>query len=92
MAFVDLITLDKARIKLQLAKLNKVRSRFKVFWGNYNQRYSEMAMVYNRLFVFAVRLEYLFIVNNLQSDNADIEVTARFVEDLGDSVKLREKF
>jgi hypothetical protein len=33
MAFIDLITLDKERIKLQLVGLSKVRSRFKEFWG-----------------------------------------------------------
>jgi len=92
MAFIDLITLDKERIKLQLAQLSKVRSRFKEFWGNYNQHYSEMKLVYDRSFIFSVRLEYLFIVNNLQFDGADIEVTSKFAEDLGDSVKLREKF
>ncbi|WP_091217739.1 hypothetical protein [Mucilaginibacter gossypiicola] len=92
MAFIDLITLDKERIKLQLAELSKVRSRFKEFWGNYNQHYSEMKLIYDRSFIFSVRLDYLFIVNNLQSDGADIEVTSKFAEDLGDSVKLREKF
>lgn len=92
MAFIDLIALDKERIKLQLIELSKVRSRFKDFWGNYNQHYSEMKMVYDRSFIFSVRLEYLFIVNNLLSDSADVEVTSKFAEDLGDSVKLREKF
>jgi hypothetical protein len=92
MAFIDLITLDKERIKLQLAELSKVRSRFKAFWGNYNQHYSEMKLIYHRTFIFSVCLEYLFIVNNLQSDSADVEVTSKFAEDLGDSVKLREKF
>ncbi|OKS84599.1 hypothetical protein [Mucilaginibacter polytrichastri] len=92
MAFIDLVALDKERIKLQLVELSKVRSRFKEFWGNYNQYYSEMKLVYDGSFIFSVRLQYLFIVNNLQSDSADIEVTSKFVEDLGDSVKLREKF
>jgi hypothetical protein len=92
MAFIDLITLDKERVKLQLSELSKVRNRFKEFWENYNQYYSEMKLIYERSFIFSVRLHYLFIVNNLQSDSADIEVTSKFAEDLGDSVKLREKF
>ena len=92
MAFIDLITLDREHIKLQLVELSKVRSRFKEFWGYYNQHYSEMKLVYDRSFIFSVRLEYLFIVNNLQSDNVDIIMTSKFAEDLGDSVKLREKF
>jgi hypothetical protein len=36
MAFIDLIALDKERIKLQLAELTKVRIRFKEFWSNYS--------------------------------------------------------
>jgi hypothetical protein len=92
MAFIDLIALDKERIKLQFPELSKVRHRFKEFWGNYNQHYSEMKLIYDRSFIFSVRLDYLFIVNNLQPDGADIEVTSKFAEDLGDSVKLREKF
>lgn len=51
LAFMDLITLDNARIKLQLAESGKVRCRFKTFWGNYNQHYSEMKVVYNRSFI-----------------------------------------
>ncbi len=92
MAFLDLLILNKDLILLQLAELSKVRNRFKEFWTNYNQHYSEMNLVYHRSFIISIRLEYLFIVNNLQSDSADIEVTAKFAEDLGDSVKLREKF
>ena len=92
MAFIDLLTLDQEQIVLQLSELQKVRDRFKEFWGDYNQYYSELNLIYHRSFIFSVRLEYLFIVNGLQSDTSDIEVTAKFAEDLGDSVKLREKF
>ena len=92
MAFIDLMTLDKERIQLQLAELAKVRNRFKEFWGYYHDNYSEMTRVYNRSFIFSVRLDYLFIVNGLQSSSAEIEVSGKFGEDLGESVKLREKF
>ncbi|NOW97911.1 hypothetical protein [Mucilaginibacter sp. SG564] len=92
MAFIDLMTLDKELIQIQLAELTKVRNRFKEFWGYYHDNYSEMTRVYNRSFIFSVRLEYLFIANGLQSDSAEIEVSSKFSEDLGESVKLREKF
>ncbi|MGY4539869.1 hypothetical protein [Mucilaginibacter gilvus] len=92
MAFIDLLTLDKERIQLQLTELDKVRNRFKEFWNYYHDHYSEMVRVYNRSFIISVRLEYLFIVNGLQSTNANIEVSGKFGEDLGESVKLREKF
>jgi hypothetical protein len=92
MAFIDLMTLDKEPIQIQLAELTKVRNRFKEFWGYYHDHYSEMTQVYNRSFIFSVRLDYLFIVNGLQSDSAEIEVSGKFGEDLGESVKLREKF
>ncbi|SDT44794.1 hypothetical protein SAMN05216490_3517 [Mucilaginibacter mallensis] len=92
MAFIDLMALDKERIKLQLEELSKVRERFKEFWRNYHDHHSEMTQVYERHFIFSVNLEYLFIVNGLQSTNAEIEVSSKFAEDLGESVKLREKF
>ncbi|SDT43767.1 hypothetical protein SAMN05216490_3478 [Mucilaginibacter mallensis] len=92
MAFIDLVTLDKERIRLQLAELAKVRDRFKDFWRNYHEHHSEMTKVYNRSFIFSVNLEYLFIVNGLKPANAEIEVSGKFGEDLGESVKLREKF
>jgi hypothetical protein len=92
MAFIDLMTLDKERIQIQLAELAKVRNRFKEFWSFYHDHYSEMARVYNRSFIFSVRLEYLFIVNGLQPASAEIEVSGKFGEDMGESVKLREKF
>lgn len=92
MAFIDLMTLDKDRIQLQLAELDKVRNRFKEFWSYYHDNYSEMTRVYHRSFIFSVRLDYLFIVNDLQSTSAEIEISGKFGEDLGESVKLREKF
>ncbi|SDF79537.1 hypothetical protein SAMN05216464_1321, partial [Mucilaginibacter pineti] len=92
MAFIDLMTLDKELIQIQLTELAKVRNRFKEFWGYYHDHYSEMTQVYNRSFIFSVRLDYLFIVNGLQSTSAEIEVSGKFGEDLGESVKLREKF
>ena len=92
MAFIDLLTLDRKRIQLQLAELSKVRKRFKEFWEHYNNYYSEMKLTYHRSFITSVRLEYLFIVHGLQSEQSNIEVVAKFAEDLGDSVKLRERF
>lgn len=92
MAFIDLMTLDKERISFQLAEMAKVRNRFKEFWGYYHDNYSEMTQVYNRSFILSVRLDYLFIVNGLQSTSAEIEVSGKFGDDLGESVKLREKF
>ncbi len=92
MAFIDLLTLDRMRIQLQLVELFKVRKRFKEFWEHYNNHYSEMKLVYHRSFITSVRLEYLFIVNGLQSEQSNIEMVAKFAEDLGDSVKLRERF
>jgi hypothetical protein len=92
MAFIDLMTLDIERIKLQLEELAKVRELFKEFWRNYHEHHSEMTRIYERHFIFSVNLEYLFIVNGLQSTNAEIEVSSKFAEDLGESVKLREKF
>ena len=92
MAFVDVLALDKERIGLQLVELNKVKSRFKELWHNYHQHYHDYHQDYKSSYPFTIRLDTLFIVHNLQGDSADVHVSAQFVEDLADSIKLRELF
>jgi hypothetical protein len=92
MALIDLLALDKKRIGLQLAQLNKIKDRFKELWENYHQHYHDYHKDYKASYPFSIKLDTLFIVHNLQGDNADVVVTAQFVEDLADSIKLRESF
>ena len=92
MAFIDILALDKERIGLQLVELNKVKNRFKELWQNYHQHYYDYHQDYKSSYLFTIRLDTLFIVHNLQGDSADVHVSAQFVEDLADSIKLRELF
>jgi len=92
MAYLDILTLDKERIALQLIQLYKVKDRFKELWVNYHQEHSEYHQVYKSHYIFTIRLDSLFIVRNLQGDSNDMGISGQFVEDLGDSIKLRESF
>lgn len=92
MALVDLLSLNEISLKRELEQLKKLKARFKLFWTNFHQHYSELQTEYPRNFIFSVRLDYLFIVKNLQSDYSDIFIGDEFVESLNDSVKIREKY
>ena len=91
MAFIDIMTQDKERIKFYLVELRKVRKRFQDFWEKYHDNYSEMKLMYERSFIYSVYLEYWFIVNVPPYEQSEITLSARFVEDLADAVKVREK-
>lgn len=92
MALVDLLSLSDTSLKRELELLKKLKERFKLFWINFHQHYSELQSEYPHSFIFFIRLDYLFIVKNLQPDYSDIFIGDEFVESLNDSVKIREKF
>jgi len=92
MAYLDILILDKERIALQLIQLYKVKDRFKELWVNYHMEHSEYNQVYKSHYIFTIRLDSLFIVRNLRGDSNGIGISGQFVEDLGDSIKLRESF
>lgn len=90
MALIDLIALSEIQIKLELEKAKLVLIRFNDFWKAYHNNHNGYEQVYKASFPFSVRLDYLFITYNLEPDNPNIHVGEKFVEDLGESVKLRE--
>jgi hypothetical protein len=92
MALIDLLTLDEGQISLQLEQLQKVAGPFKQLWKNYHDNHSEWLQDYKSHYLFTIRLDTLFIVHNLQGDGSGIAITGQFVEDLGDSIKLRELY
>jgi hypothetical protein len=92
LALIDILALDDTKIKREIGQLKKLKDRFKVFWTNFQNHHNTYEGVYPKHYVFAVQLQYLFIVKNLQSDYTDIFIGEQFVEDLSDSVKLRENF
>lgn len=91
MALIDILSLDEERIRLQLLQLKKVKALFMKVWENYHEHYHEYSEIYKLSYLFDIRLDTLFIVNNLKSTLENFAISPRFVEDLGDSLKLREK-
>ncbi|MFC4142346.1 hypothetical protein ACFSNA_18635 [Pedobacter mendelii] len=92
MALIDLLSLDEIRLRRELDQLKKLKERFKLVWTNFHEHYSELRAEYPRSYIFSIRLQYMFIVNNLQADHADIYIGDEFVESLNDSLKIRDKF
>lgn len=92
MALMDLLSLSDQSIKKEVQQLIKLKDRFKLFWTNFHQHYSELKSEYPSSYIFSIHLDFLFIVNNLQPDHTNIFIGDEFVESLNDSVKLREKF
>jgi hypothetical protein len=92
LALIDVLVLDKERISLLLEQLNKVKECFKELWQSYHEHYDGYYRDYKTSYPFSIGLDRLFIVTNLQGDQSGIKVTEQFVEDLGDSLKLRGLF
>ena len=92
MALIDLLSLNDISLKREFEQLKKLKERFKLIWINFHQNYSELTAEYPSNFIFSIQLDYLFIVNNLQSDYKDIYIGDEFVESLHDTLRIRDKF
>jgi len=92
MALIDLLSLNHNSLKREFEQLKKLKERFKLIWTNFHQHYGELRAEYPSNFIFSIQLDYLFIVNNLQSDYKDIYIGDEFVESLHDTLKIRDKF
>ncbi|SFA38266.1 hypothetical protein SAMN04488511_101160 [Pedobacter suwonensis] len=92
MALIDLLSLNDISLKREFEQLKKLKDRFKLIWANFHEHYNEFKDEYPRNFIFSIQLQYLFIVNNLQSDYKDIYIGDEFVESLHDTLKIRDKF
>ncbi|WP_029285933.1 hypothetical protein [Pedobacter sp. R20-19] len=92
MALIDLLSLNDTSLKREFEQLKKLKERFKLIWTNFNQHYSELRTEYPSNLIFSIQLDYLFIVNNLQSDYKDIYIGDELVECLHDTLKIRDKF
>ncbi|MCX2492994.1 hypothetical protein OQX63_05895 [Pedobacter sp. PF22-3] len=74
MALIDILSLNDTSLKRELEQLKKLKERFKLIWTNFHQHYVELRVEYPSNFIFSIQLNYLFIVNNLQSDYKDIYI------------------
>lgn len=92
MALIDLLSLNDTSLKREFEQLKKLKERFKLIWTNFHEHYNEFRDEYPRNLIFSIQLNYLFIVNNLQSDYKDIYIGDEFVESLHDTLKIRDKF
>lgn len=92
MALIDLLSLYDTSLKREFEQIKKLKERFKLIWTNFHQHYGELRAEYPSNFIFSIQLDYLFIVNNLQSDYKDIYIGDEFVESLHDTLKIRDKF
>ncbi|RZK37782.1 MAG: hypothetical protein EOO90_24325 [Pedobacter sp.] len=92
MALIDLLSLNDISLKREFEQLKKLKERFKLIWTDFHQHYGELKAEYPGNFIFSIQLNYLFIVNNLQSDYKDIYIGDEFVESLHDTLKIRDKF
>ncbi|WP_439879678.1 hypothetical protein ACSX1A_10865 [Pontibacter sp. MBLB2868] len=66
--------------------------RFQQFWVSYHAHYDGYGMHYAENYMMQVRLDKLFHLRHLQPDTSHVLVEEKFVEDLAESVKLRETF
>jgi hypothetical protein len=92
MALIDLLSLNDTSLKREFEQFKKLQERFKRIWTNFHEQYNEFKVEYPSNFMFSIQLDYLFIVNNLQSDYKDIYIGDEFVESLHDTLKIRDKF
>ncbi|SFG27598.1 hypothetical protein [Pontibacter chinhatensis] len=91
-ATLDLLPLPLDRLRLVAELIGSVEKRFKQFWVNYHYHYEGYKMSYSKGYIFQINLNKLFLVRNLKPDSSENLVVEQFVEDLADSVKLRETF
>jgi len=68
MALIDLLSLNDISLKRELDQLKKLKARFKLFWTNFHEHYSELQTIYVHNFIFSIRLDYLFIVKTFPDE------------------------
>ncbi|TPE43322.1 hypothetical protein [Pontibacter mangrovi] len=91
LAVLDLIPLDSLQLRLAHELLQTVEERFKIFWVNYhNYSYDHHWQDPPSGYLFMVSLDKLFVVQNLRPLHEHVLIEETFVEDLSESVRLRE--
>ncbi|OKL39997.1 hypothetical protein [Pontibacter flavimaris] len=91
LATLDLVSLDTAQLRSADDLLQTVEDRFNTFWVNYHNYSSDFRWEdFPSGYVFMVGLDKLFVVQNLSPVHSHVLIEETFVDDLGDSVRLRE--
>lgn len=92
MAVLDLAALEAGRLQPVLAEAEKVRERLHAFWAAFHDHLPGYGEPYPADYFFRSGLYRLLLLRGLQPDDAGVLVTEKLVDDLGEAVKLRERF
>ncbi|ARS36046.1 hypothetical protein [Pontibacter actiniarum] len=91
LAVLDLITLEVVQLQTVDRLLSLMERRFKTFWLNFHGQAAEFRWQhYPSGYISLVGLDKLFVVQNLRAAHAHVLIEETFVDDLSESVKLRE--
>ncbi|WP_137761023.1 hypothetical protein [Pontibacter sp. SGAir0037] len=90
MAALDLLPLHHPQLQLVLHQLTGIEKRFRAFWVNFHNNALDLGAPYPTAYLHQLQLPNLFLVHNLQPLDAGIAIREELVDDLAESVKLRE--
>lgn len=90
MAALDLLSLNHRQLQLVLEQTGAMEKRFRTFWVSFHQHAPDYGQDYPGGYLHQLGLPGLFVLRNLQPVHANTEVREEFVDDLAESVKLRE--
>ncbi|MDO6389566.1 hypothetical protein Q4E40_05475 [Pontibacter sp. BT731] len=90
MAALDLLPLRHPQLQLVLEQLTGIEDRFRTFWVSFHNHAPDYGRAYPAGYLHQLSLPELFVLRNLQPIEFGIEVREELVDDLGESVKLRE--
>ncbi|WP_114778734.1 hypothetical protein [Botryobacter ruber] len=90
MAALDLLPLNYKQLQLFLEQTKTIEKRFVKFWVNFHNHTFDYGLEYPPGYLYLINLPRLFVIHNLQPGIDTIEIREEFVDDLSESVKLRE--
>ncbi|WP_242923084.1 hypothetical protein [Pontibacter liquoris] len=90
MAALDLLSLHHKQLQLVLEQVTEIEERFRTFWVHFHNHAPGYGQAYPTCYLEQLGLPSLFVVHNLQPAHAGIAVWEELVDDLGETVKLRE--
>ncbi|GAA4431257.1 hypothetical protein GCM10023188_18610 [Pontibacter saemangeumensis] len=90
MAALDLLSLHHRQLQVVLEQITGIEERFRAFWVNFHNHTLDQGQVYPAGYLHQMNLPALFVMHHLQPAHANVEVREELVDDLSESVKLRE--
>lgn len=87
----DMLGLQKAQITTQLKRLDQLKEKFSKLEDRYFTTYRGLEEHERRRFLFKLKLQEDFIVNNLHPGQYDILVSDQLLDDILDSLEAKRK-